>query len=498
MRGDAIRRLIFSKVFLECHSFGCASPELLKWLLAVLTLLFPAFLDADIVVAPYLQKPTKTTMTILWWTDSSAKKNFVSYGLKKPLKSVSASNQYVSTMGMWLHQATISGLNPETKYQYKVFSDGFQGEKCFFTTAPQKNSAFKFAVLGDGRTDDPTVLARHRRTAELALSIGAAFIIEAGDIVKNGSRKHWTRFLSQVLTSSGDDVSGLSVGSALPFFPVVGNHEIYSPKWRYDASESATMERYKTIFENFSNGSENPAWEERYYAFDYGPASFIILDANNDSRDDFDNHRYLTDGSTPDWSPGSQQYEWMVRQLVRARKSRKFTFVFFHPSPYSRGVHGSPKDPQSGYQLRALEPLFRKYGVDAVVTSHDHIVEHCLTGPKGFEKKMNVSDPKNLNWFVMGNSGEASRREAKNWRSWMSVGKGDAKICFSRFFYPWAGSDELTSFLLASVSKDDSGVWRAVFEFVRSDGARFDRTEIISKRASNVGSSAGDSRMRGK
>jgi len=54
-----------------------------------------------------------------------------------------------------------------------------------------------------------------------------------------------------------------------------------------------------------------------------------------------------------------------------------------------------------------------------VITSHDHIVERCLTSPDGFEAKMNASNPENLNWFVTGNAGRASRSEAESWRNWL-------------------------------------------------------------------------------
>jgi hypothetical protein len=435
-------------------------------------------LYADITVQPYLQLPHEDSITVLWWTDTSAPASQVRYGREKIHLTTKATNTLVPSMGMWLHEATIEKLRPATTYRYIVASESFKSNEYTFTTAPNSDSDFKFAILGDGRTDNGAVIARHRLTATLAIKSGAAFIIELGDLVKSGSANHWNRFLRLIITQSDAVNPGSNVGSVIPFLSLVGNHEIYSGKFKYDAKKSSSMLRYKSVFANPTNGSANPAWEERYYSFDYGCATFIILDTNNDSNDEFDNHRYLADGATPDWAPGSEQYKWMIRQLKHAQKNKTFTFVLFHPSPFSRGVHGAPKNSQSGYQLRVLEPVFRKYGVDAIMTSHDHIVEHSLTGPNGFWKKSDISDPKNLNWFVIGNSGEASRSEAKDWKRWMSIKDDGKKPFFTRYFYSWAKKNDLTSFLLVNIKKDNDNTWQATFEIERSDGKRFDKTVI--------------------
>ena len=93
-----------------------------------------------------------------------------------------------------------------------------------------------------------------------------------------------------------------------------------------------------------------------------------------------------------------------------------------HPSPYCRGVHGAPDQSQSGWQIRALDPVFRQYGVDAVLSSHDHMVERCLTGPAGYEEAMDDTASANLNYFVMGNSGKSAREAADGARLAAPVG----------------------------------------------------------------------------
>jgi hypothetical protein len=56
----------------------------------------------------------------------------------------------------------------------------------------------------------------------------------------------------------------------------------------------------------------------------------------------------------------------------------------FHPAPYSSGIHALPpgvgdgENFSSGLPIRALTPLFLRYGVDAVFTGHDEMYEHSV------------------------------------------------------------------------------------------------------------------------
>jgi hypothetical protein len=442
--------------------------------------LFTTAAFAKITVSPYLQAPAQTSMTILWWTDTGEADSRLMYGEKELRSSRKASNIQVPSMKMWLHEATLTGLRPGVAYRCQAVSGRFSSSVFGFRTAPGARARVTFAVLGDGRTDNDAVLARHRAVVTAAMADNVDFILECGDLVKNGAREHWDRFLTRILPAAVRTAGADSW--RVPYLGLIGNHEIYSPIHKYNAGEAETIDRFKAVFANPPNRASNPAWSERYYSFRYGSAAFIVLDANNDANDKYDNHKLLADGATPDWSPGSEQYNWMTARLAEARKECAFTFVCFHPSPYCRGGHGNPADKQSGYQLRALEPVFREYGVDAVFSSHDHVIEHCVTGPAGFEKKMDVADERNLNWFVSGNSGQASRKPRKNWESWMSLGNDGKAPFFTRYFYSWPGRNDLASFLLVTLEPKNGDVWEATFEVMRTDGKRFDKT-VLQRRA---------------
>ncbi len=450
----------------------------LSHLSIVASLVFSVSSFAGIYIQPYLQNPKTDGMTVMWWTDNSQSSSEVEYGSSYG-NTVAASNDYVPSMGKYKHEATLSGLNVESAYNYRVKSGGMLSSNYTFHTVKKRSSNFRVAVLGDGRSDNTTVQGRHRTVLNQAADRGSDLIFEAGDEVYSGSATQWGNLYRKILTSS-DSTS--TVASRIPYHTVVGNHEIYDESTVYAGGNlNTSMARYKAMASNPDNGSSNPNWKERYYTIKYGVATFIVLDANNTSDDSLDNHDYLNDGDTPDWQPGSEQYNWMINELQKAKNNGAFTFVLFHPSPYSRGTHGTD-DPninkQRGYELRTLDPVFRQYGVDAVIASHDHTVEHCLTGPSGYESQMDETDPNNLNYITMGNSGEASRSAENGWQNWMQIPGAAPGTYYTKYFYGWAGDDTKASSVDINFTNQQDGTWKAAFQIVRNDGETFDQWSI--------------------
>ncbi len=433
-------------------------------------------------VLPYLQNPSPTGMTVLWWTHVSQRKSFVEHGVTELDTQTPATNEYVEEMDKWLHEATLTALTPETPHLYRVRSGDAVSDSYQFRTAKQRHSSVKFSILGDGRTDDSHVIARHRSMVAKAAS--SDLIFELGDIVEYGSVDHWGRFLRRIMTATDAADPGATTGSTVPYHLVVGNHEIANlPQYPpgdadyYDLTVDS-MERFKAIVAHPSNGSTDSRWDERYYVLTYGAVTFVVLDANNTSDDKLDNHDFLHDGSTPDWEPGSEQYRWLKAQLADAREQSVMTVVLSHPSPYSSGVHGTSEkrnDTQRGHELRALDPLFREYGVDAVISSHDHLAERSLVG---LGPLRDAGDERNINYFVVGNSGSVSRQAQKGWEKWMSVNGDDQAPFFRQWHYDWAEDDRYASMLEMELINNADGTWTATFRVRRNDDAVFDEFSI--------------------
>ncbi len=473
-------------------SHGSISLRVLLWISVAAV---PA--AAGVYIEPYLQDPRGDGMTVLWWTDESQPDSRIEFGRDGLDRSAAASNDYVPSMGKYLHEVRLTGLAPEMAYDYRVSSGPFVSGRYSLRTAVRRASGFRLGVLGDGRTDNAFVIAQHRAVLERAGGQEPDLLFELGDMVTTGDRLDWGDLYRRVVTATDPLDPGSDLGSRVPYHTVVGNHEIYDGT--YQGGLDTGMASYRALVSHPPNGSTNPHWRERYYALEYGCATFIVLDTNNTSADAWDNNDLMPDGSTPDWQPGSEQYRWMIDRLRRAAHRSAFTFVLMHPSPYSRGAHGTPNamtDQQRGHELRVLDEVFRHYGVDAVLSSHDHTVEHCLTGPEGFEAAMDPGDPANLHWLVQGNSGQGARFAVSGWESWMDILGNDAAPFYSTYFYDWAGTAE-RSFLDIEIAPRGDGQWEAAFRTMQTDGDVYDAFSLFRRDAPPQVTVAGDADVDG-
>jgi hypothetical protein len=86
----------------------------------------------------------------------------------------------------------------------------------------------------------------------------------------------------------------------------------------------------------------------------------------------------------------------------------------FHGAPYTSGIHGRPAGTgeglnfSSGLPLRALTPLFIRYGVDAVFNGHDEMYEHSVV--EGLEEAANGEAVAHaVHFFTVGIAGDGLR-----------------------------------------------------------------------------------------
>lgn len=119
----------------------------------------------------------------------------------------------------------------------------------------------------------------------------------------------------------------------LPFFPVVGNHDLVA-------------DRGKTFRENFfhPNGS-------LYYDFHWGSTHFIALDSTH--------------------SDDLEQRAWLEQTL--AASAAPWKIVYFHHPPYNSGIFGN-----NALIQRDFVPILEKYRVDVVFTGHAHSYERTF------------------------------------------------------------------------------------------------------------------------
>ena len=209
---------------------------------------------------------------------------------------------------------------------------------------------FTFAVFGDNKGNYSVFEPLLR---EIDQSKEIAFAIDVGDLVNDGTRGQYRRFLHQVPENLN-----------IPLVAATGNHDIYK--------DSAN---YRQIF--------GPP----YYAFQVGQNYFIVLDATTEAGFD------------------QAEREWLEDELQKAQ-SFQARFVFLHvPLLDPRGNGFNKCLPEK--DGKDLLDLFRRYQVTHVFASHIHGyfsgvwegVPYTVTGGAG--GGLQGSDPQHFFYHYM-------------------------------------------------------------------------------------------------
>ncbi len=188
-----------------------------------------------------------------------------------------------------------------------------------------------FAVIGDyGKAGDPAL-----KVAEMVKSWNPDFIITTGDnnyehgdlsTIEENISNFYGGFIYNFDAPEKYRCNGTAFKDKINrFFPSPGNH---------DANNDQGLIPYLNFF--------TLPQREEYYSFVWGPISFFSL---NSTANDI-----------------SEQQDWLFQELIASETP--FRIVYFHHSPYSPGPHGNSEKMQWDYY---------NYGVDIVMTGHDHI-----------------------------------------------------------------------------------------------------------------------------
>jgi 3',5'-cyclic AMP phosphodiesterase CpdA len=295
--------------------------------LAAVCVLWASTADAGaprMLKGPYLQDLAPTSITVMWQLDEM---------IPAKLTVTGPGGEHVQDVGAaHIAEATVDGLEPASRYRYKVEAGGqtWEGE---FATAPPvgKDVPFSFAVFGDTRNGTE----QHRRVVERISQQVPDFVLGTGDMVDEGFRQEqWQQFFDVESRLMKDNV----------YFPALGNHD--------RQGRGRTADTYRAFFSVPENGNDT----ERYYAFTYATTRFLVLDSNLYSF-------ALTD-----------QTAWIEQELIAARQDPTIHHIFcvMHHPPFSISLHGGAIDLRERWT-----PLFEKYQVTAVFSGHDHVYERA-------------------------------------------------------------------------------------------------------------------------
>jgi len=212
-------------------------------------------------------------------------------------------------------------------------------------TLPVKNGSLRFAVIGDTGSGS----SKQRDVGEMMVQYRTVFpfefVLMMGDNLYGGEApKDFEKKFSEPYK--------VLLDNKVKFYATLGNHDL----------------PLQVNYENFNmNGKE-------YYRFTKGNVAFYSLNSN-----------YMD----------AKQVKWLQDEL--AKDTSDWKICFFHHPPYS-----SAKKHGSDDQLReAVEPIFVKYGVNVVLTGHDHVYER-------------IKPQKGIYYFVSGAGGQLRTGDIKS------------------------------------------------------------------------------------
>ncbi len=283
--------------------------------------------NVHFAVAPYLQFPDNNSFRVCLET-SAPVDAVVEYGEEAPFKQNVASSAPAT-----FHELKVSGLAPGKQGYYRVVCTASTGEKIEtpilpWQTAPTEAVPFSFAVIGDTQGNP-------RATGKVTTEMRAMrpnFLLHLGDVVDEGKNN---RMWIEDLFRPSQELFG-----AVPLYPSIGNHEKNHPNYYKYFSLPAPEYRYK---------------------YSWADAEFFVIDSNKSM------------------SPGSEQYEWLDREMGASKATWKFCY---HHHPVYSGDSNDYGDTFAGKKsalgdprLRPLAPLYEKHKVDIVFNGHIHLYE---------------------------------------------------------------------------------------------------------------------------
>ncbi|HEX8920300.1 MAG TPA: metallophosphoesterase [Pyrinomonadaceae bacterium] len=209
---------------------------------------------------------------------------------------------------------------------------------------PLKEGSVRFMIVGDTGTGTD----KQRQLANLMVQYRQVFPFEfallMGDNMYGGEK-------AEDFKMKFEDVYKVLLDEKVKFYATLGNHD----------------ESNQRFYVHFNmNGEE-------YYRFKKGNVAFYSLNSN-----------YMD----------KRQIKWLEGEL--AKDTSEWKIAFFHHPPYSSGgKHGSETSLRE-----VIEPIFLKYGINAVFAGHEHFYER-------------IKPQKGIYYFISGAGGKLREGDVK-------------------------------------------------------------------------------------
>lgn len=329
----------------------------------------------EVVWWPYLQQVTDQRAIIIW-TTQTGNNPAVDYGVDGTMTTrITGTTRLLEPLQLQMHRVDLTNLTANTVYSYQILlGDAYllPDQTFSFRTAPSPGSELPFTFLawGDfGFGDFP----QQRLRNQMALD-SFDFIVSTGDnAYPSGTYEEFDTNMFQIYTD---------IFSNAPLYPSLGNHDYYT-----DLGAP-----YLDIFD-LPRQAWREADHERYYSFDYGNAHFIVLDS--------DRPLYESDGAAND-----DMFDWARHDL--AHTTQPWKIAVMHVPAYTGGTRGDEQ-----VVLPKLPPLYEQYGVDLVLSGHDHTYQRTMPIYQG-----EIDEARGITYIISGAGAMANypcRPESPEW-----------------------------------------------------------------------------------
>ena len=293
-----------------------------------------------------------TSRTIMWQSDSSEPDAIIEYRQEGTdnTQNINATDKAFTDDGSttYIHEATLTGLTPNTKYEYRV-GYGADRRSDWYSLETAGASVYDVLIYPDSQSADYSqweeiVKSSALRNPRTALYIGM------GDLVDNGEQSYqWRTWLNSIKPLSAN----------VPLAPTLGNHEMYTLDWKMREPYA-----YLNYFAVPPNGNET--FNRRYYSYDFGDVHYVVLDTTLYESNHEDNH----DTHHPDLY--DVQVQWLRQDL--AANTKKWTVVLMHRDPFQYAFDGPGGSRAVGFDDEGVlfMPIFDEFNVDLVLSAHLH------------------------------------------------------------------------------------------------------------------------------
>ena len=323
------------------------------YLPALLMLLALQIHAQEISVQPWLQNADPHQMTVMWET-IGGEESLVAWGLTDTLGQWTEGFSEGIEDNSFIHTVSIEGLEPATRYYYRVQTDTAVSPVYHFITPPETESeaSFRIVAMSDMQNYDPLPTRYHEITHEGVIDYvhehygeeldeHLQMLLLPGDLVQVGSDHY--RWVEEFFGASHP------LYAYVPVYPVRGGHDL-----------SGDKDFYQKYFTLPLNGSENEEFKELWWYKDYSNLRVIgmeslpgggyeeqlqwlseVLDSTCEDPDiDFVFAQLHHPFKSELWTPGEDDYTGDVVHMLEQFSTNcgKPSIHFFgHTHAYSRG-----------------------------------------------------------------------------------------------------------------------------------------------------------------